>query len=130
MCWTYHLDKNLDKLSLVTRLDSREDLAVAAAEGAFLLLLGELLELSTGEARALNVGVLGDDIEFLGDRDGCFFSVASDHDNIDAGCLALLDGFLAFRPDWVLNADVANECQIALEFLVLASVSKLLLSVS
>ena len=124
MCWTYHLDKNLNKLSLVTRFDSRKDLAVGATEGAFLLLLGEVLELGTGEACALDVSVLGDDIKFFGDRDSCFFSVTSDHDDIDTSGLALLDGLLYFRPDWVLNADVANECQVALEFLVLASVSK------
>ena len=116
---TYHVDEDLDKLTLVARLDARKDLSGGAGKHINSLLLGELLELSSGEASLFNVGILGDDAELLSDRDSSLFGITSDHDDIDAGSLALVDGALDLGSGRVPDANITKEGAVALVVLVL-----------
>ena len=121
---TYHVDEDLDKLALVARLDTGEDLSGGAREHVDSLLLGELLELGTGEASLVNVSVLGDDTELLSNSNSSLLSITSDHDDIDASSLALIDCTLHLRSGRVSDADVTKEGAVALEVLVLCVIGE------
>ena len=111
---TYHLDQDLDEFSFVARFDSWEYFAGGATEHSLLLLWRQSLKLSAREASLLDISVLSNNVELLGDWNSGLFGVTSDHDNIDSGGLAVLDSFLHLWSDWVLDADVAKERQATL----------------
>lgn len=106
---TYHIDEDLHKLALVARLDTGEDLSGGAREDIDSLLFGELLELGTGEASLVNVGVLGDDTELLSNSNSSLLSITSDHDDIDTSSLALVDGAFNLSSRRVSDADITEE---------------------
>ena len=124
MLSTYHVDEDLDKLALVARLDTGEDLSGGAGEHVDSLLLGEFLKLGTSEASLFNVGVLGDDTELLSNSNSSLLSITSDHDDIDTCSLALIDSALHLRSGRVSDADVTKEGAVALEVLVLCVIGE------
>mmetsp|Transcript_33669 Transcript_33669/g.39569 ORF Transcript_33669/g.39569 Transcript_33669/m.39569 type:complete len:572 (-) Transcript_33669:477-2192(-) len=110
-------------------LDAGENFAGAASEGVLLLLEGLLMELGSSEACRFDVGVLRNDLELLSDGNSGLFGVAGDHDDVDAGSLALLDGASDLRSGRVSDANIAEEGAVSLELLVLLLVGKLIFGV-
>ena len=113
----------------MARLHTGEDLASRAGENLVLLFVGELFELGTSEASLGEVGVLGDDLELLGDSDSGLFGITSDHDDVDAGGLALLDGASDLGSGRISDANISEERAVAFVVLILLVVSKFLRSV-
>jgi len=89
--------------------DAREHLAALALQNVKLLVVVHFLELVAGEAGLRDVGIVRDNVELLGDRDGCLFRVACDHNHVNACRLARLNRRLALMAHRILDADVANE---------------------
>mmetsp|Transcript_9769 Transcript_9769/g.32432 ORF Transcript_9769/g.32432 Transcript_9769/m.32432 type:complete len:927 (+) Transcript_9769:309-3089(+) len=76
-------------------------------------LVGQLLVRDDGEREL--VVALGDDRDLLGDRGAGVRVVARDHDDVDAGVVAVLDRLLDARLGRVLDAEEADEDHVGQE---------------
>ena len=126
---TYLLNENLNELSLVSWLDTGEDLTMGSTEDLSLADISQGFELDSSEARAGSVLSLLDDVELFCDGDSGLLGVSSDHDNINSSGLALSDGWLDLWSDWILDANVAQKAAATLEVSVSLGIRQLVASV-